>query len=365
MLRTATLVLLLASSLSSSTAQTRLTAPSRGYLFAPDQRYAVLDLAAGRVVSTGKIAEIGAVTHAYVGPSGQTVFVHAANPADPNPLDPKERIAILTQIRGADGPLLGFARWLKSPTASSRLIWTKLLTRNLMLASWQDDGVQTSLYDLTFNPTRTIDDFHVTPTTCLSSDGQTIYSVVNNSQREIKSVNLKSLAVKASSYASIGNATAYYKAPVGSDGCIVAFIERMSRATTGAAPATVYLHDVETNRTLQKLNVEGAGRFALVAKHSLLLLDLTTLVPNKLPDGTTVGLRRVSAGSLFLYDTVAGNEIARISVPADGALAGVSRDGAKAYYLSRSLLTVIDLANRRVTSKIALPFPYGIFAAGE
>jgi hypothetical protein len=84
-----------------------------------------------------------------------------------------------------------------------------------------------------------------------------------------------------------------------------------------------------------------------------------------LGDGITVGLRRASAGSLLLYDTSEGKETARISVPPDGALAGVSSDGRSAYYLSRSLLTVIDLVNRRVTANIALPFPYGIFVADE
>jgi len=164
----------------------------------------------------------------------------------------------------------------------------------------------------------------------------------------------------------IGNATAYYRAPAASDGCVVAFVERMSRETATPAPATIYLHDVETNRTLGTFNVEGGGRFALVVKRNLLVLDLTSLVPNKLPDGTTVGLRRASAGTLILYGTTAGNEIARIPVPADGALAGVSSDGTKAYYLSPSLLTVIDLVNYRVAKKVQLPSPYGtLLAASE
>ena len=82
-------------------------------------------------------------------------------------------------------------------------------------------------------------------------------------------------------------------------------------------------------------------------------------------NNTNVRLRRSSAGSLLIYDTEVGKESARISVPPDGALAGVSSDGQSAYYLSRSLLTVIDLVDRRVTAKTALPFPYGMFVAGE
>lgn len=365
MLARATFFLLIAFSAVDVTAQAGRTALRYGYFFGPDQSYAVVDLAAGRVLRTGKITELAAVSRADVDSTGQRVLVQAVSPTDPNPLQPREQLALLTQIRGAGGPQLGFVRWLKGPTALSSLIWTKFLTQSLFLASWEDDGIQTNLYNATFNPTRTLDSFRVTPTTCLGSDGRTIYSVVHNAKREIKAVNLMSLAVKESSYASIGNATAYYRAPVASDGCVVAFIERMSRETTDPAPATIYLHDVEKNQTLTTFKLEGGGRLALVVKRSLLVLDLTSLVPNKLPDGTTVGLRRASAGNLILYDTTEGKEIARIAVPVDGALTGVSRDGTKAYYLSRSLLTVVDLVNRRATSKITLPFPYGIFVAGE
>ncbi len=365
MLRIAVSLLLFAVTLSSTLGQVKLPAPRYGYVFAPDQRYAVVDLVAGRVVTSGNIAQVASVTRVYVSPFRQRLLVQGVNPADLKAPEPTEQLALVTQVRGAGGPRLSFDRWLQGPTPSSRSIWAKVLSQNLLLVSWQNERIQTSFYDTTFNASRTIDNFQVTPTTCLGSDGQTIYSVAHNPKREIKSVNLRSFVVGESSYAAIGNATAYYKAPVASDGCVVAFIERMSRASQGPAPATIYLHDVEKNTTLKKFNVEGDGRFAVVIKRNLLLLDLTTLVPNKLADGTTVGLRRSSAGSLLLYDTEVGKESARISVPPDGALAGVSSDGQTAYYLSRSLLTVIDLVDRRVTAKTALPFPYGVFIAGE
>ncbi len=365
MLKTAAALLLLATTLLSAAGQVSRTTTRYGYVLAPDQRYAVVDLSAGRVVTSGNIAEVASVTRAYVSPFRQRLLVQGVNPADLNAPEPTEQLAIVMQVRGADGPRLRFDRWLKGPRPSSSLIWAKVLSPTLLLASWQDERLQTTLYDTTFKALRTLDNFQTTPTTCLSSDGQTIYAVAHNPTREIKSVSLGSFAVRESSYASIGNSTAFYKAPVASDGCVVAFIERMSRATQGPSPATIYLHDVEKNTTLTKFNVEGDGRFALVLTRNLLLLDLTALVPNKLADGTTVGLRRASAGILLLYDTTAGTESARISVPENGALAGVSSDGQRAYYLSRSLLTVIDLVNRRVTAKIALPFPSGIFVAGE
>jgi len=301
MLIRATFLLLIAFSAASITAQPSRTAPTYSYFFGPDQSYAVVDLAAGRVVSTGKITELTAVTRADFVSSGQQVLVQAVSPADPNPLQPREQLALLTQITVADGPRLSFVRWLKSPTASASLIWTKILTPNLLLASWQDDRIQTSLYDPTFNPTRTFDNFRVTPTTCLSSDGQTIYSVVQSAKREIKAVNLSSLALKESSYASIGSATAYYRSPVASDGCVMAFIERMSRETAAPAPATIYLHDVETNRTLKTFNVAGGGRFELVVKRNLLVLDLTSVVPNKLADGT---IRSITSQMMLIHQEI-------------------------------------------------------------
>lgn len=364
-IRTATSLLLFSITLSSALGQVNQTPGRYGYVLSPDQKYTVVDLVAGRVVTSGDIAQVASVTRAYMPPFGQRVLLQSVTPADLNSPEPTERLAFVTQVQSAGGPRLRFDRWLRGPTPSSNLIWARVLSQNLLLVSWQGERIQTSLYDNTFKPLKTVDNFQVTPTTCLGSDGQTIYAVVHNPTREIKSVNLRSFAVRESSYASIGNASAYYKAPMASDGCVVAFIERLSRATPGPAPATIYLHDVEKNTTLNRFNVDGDGRFALVFKRNLLLLDLTMLVANKLADGTTVSLRRVSAGNLLLYDTAAGKETARISVPRDGALAGVSSDGQSAYYLSPSLLTVIDLVNRRVTAKIALPFPYGIFVAGK
>lgn len=364
-IRTATSLLLFSLTLSSALGQVKQTVSRYGYVLAPDQRYAVVDLVAGRIVGSGSIAEVISVGRGYSDQFGARLLLPGVIPADLKAPEAREELAIVRQVRGPNGPRLTFDRWLRGTAPSSSLIWAKVLGPNLLLVSWEDARPQTTLYDASFKALRTLDNFRVTPTTCLGSDGQTIYAVAHNPTREIKSVNLRSSAVRESSYASIGNATAYYKAPVASDGCVVAFIERMSRAMQGPAPATIYLHDVEKNTTLKKFNVEGDGRFAVVLKRNLLLLDLTSLVPNKLRDGTTVGLRRATAGSLLLYDTSEGKETARISVPADGALAGVSSDGQSAYYLSRSLLTVIDLVNRRVTAKVALPFPYGTFVAHE
>jgi hypothetical protein len=362
MLKTVTFLLFVTMALASALGQ---TAPRYGYVFAPDQRYVVVDLVAGRVVGSGNIPQAIAINGGFVSPFGEKVLILGVSPADQNAPQPKEQLAILTQSRIGSGPRLSFARWLPSPTPTSSLIWAKVISGDLMLVSWQDDALYTNFYDATFKLLKRVENYQVTPTTCLSSDGQTIYSVVHSPTREIKAVNLRSLAVRESSYASIGNPSAFYKAPKASDGCVVALIERMERATTGPSPATIYLYDLEKNLTLNRFSVEGDGRFALILKRKLLLLDLTVLLPNKLPDGTTVGLRRASPGTLILYDTSAGKETGRISVPPNGELAGVSVDGESAYYLSPNLLTVIDLINNRVTAKVTLPFPYGTFVAAS
>ena len=125
----------------------------------------------------------------------------------------------------------------------------------------------------------------------------------------------------------------------------------------------IYIHNLESNTTLKKFNIDGIGRFAMVLNRNLLLLNLEALVPNTV-GGTTIGVRRASTGSLLLYDTTTGNESAQISVPKEGELAGVASDGNSAYYISPSLLTVIDLVNRRVSARIDLPFSHGMLALG-
>ena len=271
------------------------------------------------------------------------------------------RLAVLNQRREAGGLRLRFARWLLGAPSSAGVVWGKVLGTNLLAVSSQNEQVQTFLYDSALKVVKTLRGFYVTPTTCLGSDGQSIYSVASGSDRQIRVANLQSLAVTGSSYSGVGNPSAFYKAPVASDGCVVAFIERMSKATAGPMPATMYFRNVEKNATLNSFPVAGDGRFALVLKRNLLLLDLTELSPNTLPDGTTVGVRRASTGTLVLYDTASGKETSRIVVPVNGRLAGVSVDGKTAYYLSPSVLTLVDLVGSRVYAKINLPFPDGIF----
>jgi len=339
--------------------------PRYGYVFAPDQRYAVIDLVAGRVVGSGSIPEVVPVTSGFAGFFGDHVILQSGLPANRNAPEPRTQLAVLNQARDASGLRLSFARWLPVSTTSSNVIWAKVLGGNHLAVSSEDDRMQTAIYDANFKVIKTINEFYVTPTSCLSFDGQTIYSVAHSSERRTRAANLRSLAITESSYSSIGNPEAFYKAPKASDGCVVAFIERMSRATAGPMPATIYLRDVEKNSTLNNFTVAGDGRFALLLKRKLLLLDLTELAANRLPDGTAVGLRRASVGSLLLYDTMSGKETSRIALPLNGELAAVSVDGNTAYYLSPNLLTVIDLVNNRVAAKVTLPFPYGIFVAAS
>lgn len=364
MLKTATCLLALVIAASNAFCQVGQTGQRYGYVFAPDQRYVVIDLVAGRVVGSGAISDVIPVGRPFVAFFGGKLLLQGVKPADKNAPEPREQLAVLNETRGARGVRLSFERWLPARTASSSVIWATVLGGNMLAVSSQDEQIQTKIYDTTFNAVKTLNGFRVTPTTCLSSDGQTIHSVTHGSERQTQTANLRSLAVRQSEY-SIGNPTAFYKAPKASDGCVVAFIERMSRATAGPMPATIYLRDVEKNNTLTSFTVAGDGRFALHLKRKLLLLDLTELAANTLPDGTTVGLRRASMGSLLLYDTMSGKETSRIALPVNGELAAVSVDGNTAYYLSPNLLTVIDLVNNRVAAKVTLPFPYGIFVAAS
>ena len=356
-----TLVILLVLTTSNAICQVDQGAPRFGYVFSPDQRYVVIDLSAGRVVGSGSIPDIVPLTGGFADLFGGEVLLQSGTLASLSSPDAPTKLAVINQLREVGGPRLKFARLLSGAPNSAGVVWGKVLGRNLLAVSSQNEQIQTALYDSALNVVKTLREFYVTPTTCVSSDGQTIYSVASGSGRQIQVANLRSLAVTRSSYSGLGNPAAFYKAPMASDGCVVAFIERMSKATAGPMPATIYLRDVEKTTTLNSFPVAGDGRFALVLERSLLLLDLTELSPNTLPDGTTVGVRRASTGTLVLYDTASGKETSRIAVPVNGRLADVSVDGKTAYYLSPSLLTIVDLVNARVAASVKLPFPDGIF----
>ena len=357
-----TLVLLLVLTASNVICQVDQSAPRFGFVFSPDQRYVVIDLSAGRIVGSGSVPEIVPLTGGFADLFGEHVLLQSATFASLSSPDAPTKLAVLNQLRDAAGPRPRFARFLSGAPNAASVVWAKVLGKNLLaVSSSQNEQIQTAFYDSALNVVKTLREFYVTPTTCASLDGQTIYSVASGSGRSISLANLRSLAVTGSSYSNVGNPGAFYKAPMASDGCVVAFIERMSKATAGPMPATIYLRDVEKSTTLNSFPVAGDGRFALVLERSLLLLDLTELSPNTLPDGTIVGVRRASTGTLVLYDTASGKETSRIAVPVNGRLADVSVDGKTAYYLSPSLLTVVDLLNARVAANVKLPFPDGIF----
>ena len=334
------------------------------YVLTNDGNYVVVDVDAGRIVTTGNIPEVQRIDRAYEDQFGGRVYLQVSSLAGASSNQPTTRLAIISKVNNANNPALRFSGWLRPPTPSSSVTRALAISNSVLLVSWQDERSSTVKYESTSNRSqRVIENFLVTPTTCVSTDGQTVYSVANNPSHEIKALNLTSGEVRNSSYALLGSATAFYKAPVATDGCTMAFIERMAKSAQGSSPATVYVYDVERGTTLIGFGIAGDGRFALSLKQSLLLLDLSALVPNKLPDGTTAGLRRVNTGSLIFYDTAAGRETGRIAVPQKGELAGISADETTAYYLSPNLLIVIDLLGKRVAVKIDLPFSNGMLPA--
>ncbi len=361
-----TLVALLVVAITRGTKTQLASTASYVYVLSPDARFTTIDLAAQRVIASGQFAELHSIDRVYPNPFGDNLFIQSPTVSDQSSTQATEQLAVISAVRGAKEPNFQVTRWIRGPTASSRPIWAKALNKNLLFVSWENEQgrISTVLYDATTQAVqRVVENFSVTPTTCLSSDGQTVYAVANNPTREIKALNLKTLAIASSSYDSVGSPSAYYKAPVAADGCTVAFIERIQTPTQRSSPAMIYIHNLESNTTLKKFNIDGIGRFAMVLNRNLLLLNLEALVPNTV-GGTTIGVRRASTGSLLLYDTTTGNESAQISVPKEGELAGVASDGNSAYYISPSLLTVIDLVNRRVSARIDLPFSHGMLALG-
>ncbi len=332
------------------------------YILSPDAGFAAIDLSARRVIANGRLPELRSIERVFANPFSDNVFVQSPVLSDTQGTLPTAQLVELTRSPVGADPALRFARWIHGPTPLSRMLWTKSLSKDRLLMSWQDehDNVSSVLYDTaTDQSLRTIQNFVVRPATCLGSDGQTVYAVSNNPKHEITVLNVKSFEIKASSYEQLGSSTAYYKVPAAADGCLIAFVERIQTPTAASAPATIYVYNVETNATLTRFNINSFGQLALVANRNLILMNVETLAPNTI-GGKVIGTRRLATGNVVLYDSRDGNEVARVSVPAEGHLAGISDDGSSLYYLSPKLLTIIDLDKKQVRARIEHPFDHGM-----
>src|ERR1700730_4898800 len=243
MLKTASCILLFAMALGSPAKVAQR--PQYLYVLAADARYVSINLATNRATAALRIAELRSIDRAYADSLGGRLLIQSSNPTDAN--QSSGQLAAITEMRGTPEPTLRFTHWIRGPARSSSLVWAKALNKDLLLVSWQNEhgGVSTMLYNAaTLAVLHAVENFAVTATTCLGANGQAVYAVANNPRHEIKALNLKSFAITPSSYNLLGSAAAFYKAPVASDGCTVAFIEHTTGSTQGSSPATVYLYDV-------------------------------------------------------------------------------------------------------------------------
>jgi hypothetical protein len=345
------------------------TRPSEGYpyayVFSPDGRFVKIELSQPKIIERGKVPGFGRIDRLFPDPTGEQILLEASRPS--RPAAPEQTaVAVLTEARGNTKGGLRSIHTVTQPSGYDNLVWLKLLDkqRRALLISWQDEvASRTYLLDgRTFEIVGTVDNFVVLPNMCVSSDGQRVYSIRNDESHQILILDLATLTVTRSSYAEIGSRNAYYKAPAALDGCRVLFLEYENKPAQGAVRAKLYLYDLERDELLSSFAVDGDGEYHLLVSQDVFLVDEEKVVPNVLPDRTTVGMRRKRTGKLFFYDARTGKQLRELAVPEDGRLAAVSPDERVGYYLSPKLLTIIDLVEMNVRTKIDLPFAESMLA---
>src|SRR2546428_2739644 len=99
-----------------------------------DGRYASIDLATRRVVANGEVAELHSLDRLYPNAFSDELFVQS--PAAQTSGQEKGQLAVIAPSPSA--PELRFARWIVGPRASS-LVWAKVVNKDLLLVSWQDE----------------------------------------------------------------------------------------------------------------------------------------------------------------------------------------------------------------------------------
>lgn len=327
-----------------------------GYVFAPDASYASVDMTSQLVSPQTALPGIRSINRVYSDRTGGMIFIQATHVReDAGKMELLEEVAVLAPGPGPEA--LQIKHWIRRPNSLASPVWVQgIAAKHLILVSWQDEkGIRTIVYDSrTYSTKATIDDFNVGPYTCIGSNAGDLYSLANNPSHEIKKLDLRSLKTDTSSYSGVGSPSAYYKGPVAIDGCTVALIEKERKDSTSQ---TVFIYDMETHQTLRSFPLAIDGNFSLNLNRNLILVDQKSLVPNRLPDGSIVGMRRTSEGVLVEFNISTGKQEGTIVVPRDGRLAGYLRDDRFAIYLSSNLISTVDLKERRISRQKEIPLP--------
>jgi hypothetical protein len=121
-----------------------------------------------------------------------------------------------------------------------------------------------------------------------------------------------------------------------------------------------FIYDLENQTLVRELALPGPGDFSLTRDASLIAVDEKILVPNLLRSGQTVGVRYKKTGFLRVYDAMTGKGLAAARLPEDGQLSAIEEW--RGYYVSPSLLSVVDLRDGRTIATARLPISSGFVA---
>jgi hypothetical protein len=138
-------------------------------------------------------------------------------------------------------------------------------------------------------------------------------------------------------------------------GCKAAILEYRTAPGNDKSEGTLYVYNLDTRRLEGKMEIDWYGDVQILHNGRALLADMKRLVPNKLPDGRTVGSRVSRIGIMRVYDLSEPERFSTIRVPEEGTGFWVSPSGDHCVYVSPRELAIIDLKTRSVLKTIENP----------
>jgi len=226
--------------------------------------------------------------------------------------------------------------------------------------SWNESGgSRTAILDATsYKELAQVPQNWATDRTCFSADGAKIYVpfaeeflVANVPDNKV----VERLAVKDM----VGTRAFFSKSVVAAastaTGCKAAILEYQASPGTDKSDGTLYIYNLDARKQERKIEANWYGDVLILQDGRTILADLKVLVPNKLPDGRTVGSRIRRIGRLRVYDLGQPEKFNTITVPEEGTGLWVGHGGDLCIYTSAQALAIVDLKAHSVAKTIDNP----------
>jgi hypothetical protein len=336
------------------------------YVFSHDGRYAKFDAVTVVPVSSGSLgdANVHEVEGIVPDPERKNLLVKTSRGWSSDAAGPTTGLVILAAAREGTTGGLRATRVVAPPRGMDQFIGAIVVpgAPRRVVATWTGpEGLGTLVVgddDGSAAP-KASDRFAVGPASCAASDSR-VYSLASTKTLEIRSLTLQDLSVRNLPF-TVGDAAFAPMTAAGTgDGCSILLLGRPSKPTTEKVQLPAYIYNLESQKVVSQVTLPGHGDFSFSRSANLIAVDEKTFVPNVLPSGKTVGLRYKKTGVLRVFDAASGAELGVARLPEDGQLSAI--EGSTGYYVSPSLLSVVDLKTGKTTGTASLPFARGFVA---